>query len=363
MTADANHSSEHHEPGPGLNWGLVIVTYNRQSVLPRAVRHAATQNPPPSEIVIVDASDDWQETKAVVEEVVEQAGITPRFVYEAAEIRSISTQRNQAIKRAEADILFMIDDDSLMFPGCASEVMNIFNHPDAGEVVAMTTALANAAPTGNEDPVPPPAPKQIASTPRKPGVKRRVIEWMRGEYMPVYDTPPPTWNVPDALKTQFGCFERRQLHGARMIIRRAALTDEPFDETLNRYSYLEDSDIGYRIGRKGIILAAPRAKICHLADLSGRIPSKRTALISVTNAVYLTRRNAAKPNRNIRTIQKNALKRIPLELARDWAARRWSAPRARGIFAGLVHSRWIVNTPLSQIEQRYASFQEKLLDR
>lgn len=348
-------------PAPVLTWGLLTATYNRQDVLPRAVRCAVRQDPAPLEIVIIDASDNWAQTRTLVERVLEEEGSSARLVYEEAVVRSSTHQRNQGIDRARADVLFMIDDDSLMHADCARQALAIFGHPEAGSVVGLSALLDMREPDKMPAPAQPASrPPAAPPRPRKRGLKRRVIEWFRGTYLPDYDAPPPPWDVPQSLRDSFGCFPRRRLHGCRMVLRRAALEGYRFNETLTRYAYLEDTDLGFRLGREGMILAAPRARICHLGENTGRIPSRRTAIISITNAAYLTRKHAGNFRTNLNKIRFNAIRRAPLELLRDLAAKRWGAPRFIGIWIGLMQTRWIGSVPIEQLDDRYRDYQDRL---
>ena len=49
-----------------------------------------------------------------------------RWTYVAAARRSSASQRNQGVRLSTADILFLIDDDSLMYPDCAEQIMRIY---------------------------------------------------------------------------------------------------------------------------------------------------------------------------------------------------------------------------------------------
>ena len=60
----------------------------------------------------------------------------------------MARQRNQGIALATADILFLIDDDSLMYPGCAGRIMAIYEADRDGAVAGVQATLA-AAPPGD----------------------------------------------------------------------------------------------------------------------------------------------------------------------------------------------------------------------
>src|SRR5690348_11134774 len=101
-----------------LDWALIICTYQREHILARCLRLAAQQTRPPAEIVIVDASPNWDRTRdeIMVTVVREHPAITWRYVQ--AEVRSSACQRNQGFRLTKSEIVFFFDDDSLMYPDC-----------------------------------------------------------------------------------------------------------------------------------------------------------------------------------------------------------------------------------------------------
>lgn len=357
-----------HTPGsaadtsrPGLTWGLLIATYNRQQVLPRAVRCAVRQDPPPAEVIIVDGSDDWGQTRSQIEQLLEEEGCKARLVYERAEVLSSTTQRNQGIALAQADVLFMIDDDSLMHRGCARAVLDVFGHADAAGVLGACTGLSAIEPDAATHDSDESVQGGKVNKTKKMGLVGRLTKWFIGEYLPHYDNPKPAWRMPESLGNMFGCFTRREIHGARMVFRRSAVQDQRFDDALTRYSYLEDTDLGYRVGREGVLLTIPGAKICHLGEVGGRLPTVRASTISVTNAAFLTCKNAQHPRENLRRLRRHAIRRSLFVLIKDLKRGDWHIPQARGIWAGLIQTRWIASTPKDQLDKRYMTFQEKLL--
>lgn len=62
------------DPRRAENWALCVSTYNRGAMLCDCVRHALASTEPPAEIVIVDASDEWQQNRTSVEAAIAEAG-------------------------------------------------------------------------------------------------------------------------------------------------------------------------------------------------------------------------------------------------------------------------------------------------
>src|SRR5437762_11890391 len=97
-----------------LSWALVVATYERDQILPRCVRLAIEQTRPPAEVIIVDASPNWEKTRDRLLADFAHSRPEIRWVYVSAERPSSTAQRNQGTRLAHSDILFILDDDSLM---------------------------------------------------------------------------------------------------------------------------------------------------------------------------------------------------------------------------------------------------------
>ena len=94
-----------------LTWALVIATYQRAHILPRCLRLAVQQTRLPTEIIVVDSSQNWEETRDAIKAELVSHHPKIRWTYVAAARRSSASQRNQGVRLATADILFLIDDD------------------------------------------------------------------------------------------------------------------------------------------------------------------------------------------------------------------------------------------------------------
>jgi glycosyltransferase involved in cell wall biosynthesis len=104
---------------------VILPTFNRQAVLPRAINSVLAQNEPAFELIVVDdGSTDG--TPALL------AGIAdPRLrVLRNAPNRGGNYARNRGIEIAQAPIVCFLDSDDEYFPGKARRVLEFFdNHP------------------------------------------------------------------------------------------------------------------------------------------------------------------------------------------------------------------------------------------
>jgi len=236
-----------------LSWGLAVATYERQDLLVRCVRQALVQTRPPSEVVIVDSSRGFDENRAAVEAVVAELSPGLRLVFERALRPQQTVQRNQAVALARADVLFMIDDDSLLYPTCAERILEVYERAGAEQVVAVMAEL---------HPTPPDrvaVESEVAEPPRLYfGIASRISAFLKGDFYPPFAT------LPAFPTPEFGPGARwiDTLHGARITVRRAIALAEPFDEALV-FNAHEDRDAGFRFRRHGVLAVVSDPLICH----------------------------------------------------------------------------------------------------
>ncbi len=122
-------------PAAGLTWALVVATKDRIEALRVCVEHAVSQSRPPAEVIIVDASADWQNHRDEIATLAAKSGV-PCTCLQAAR-PSAAFQRNQGIEAATADILFLIDDDSFLYPDAADQVLQLYEADSKGEVAGI----------------------------------------------------------------------------------------------------------------------------------------------------------------------------------------------------------------------------------
>lgn len=357
-------------PENKLTWALAIATINRGDILPKAIRHALHQTCLPIEIVIVDASENWLEIKKVVECELQRSKSTAKLIYVEAVKASSASQRNQAAALASADLLFLFDDDSLMFPDCAERIIEVFRHPDARDFVGACAELSNFEPSHPMATVGLYKTMQANSGGYRETFQNHLndflvifIEYLRGLYLPNYDSPQKEWHISSKVFETFGCIPRRQVHGCRMIFRKSTFAKELFDDSLLRYAYLEDCDFGYRAGRIGPIVLIPHAKICHLEVGVTTARRKFKNTLAVTNAAYLLKKNAQKPVHSIVVLILHAIRRLFLDLLKDISNFDYKLNGVRGTLRGIYYAYKIAFLHEERLAQEYYKLQEKITNQ
>jgi glycosyltransferase involved in cell wall biosynthesis len=248
-----------------LSWGLVVATYNRRDLLVRCVRQALAQTRPPAEIVIVDASTAFEEHESAVRAAVAEHSPTLPVRYERAKRPQQTVQRNQAVQLASSDVLFMIDDDSLMYPACAERIMQVYERPGCEQVVSVMAALHPR----------PPDTALVASEPAEPpsrffGLASQLSTRLKGDFYPDF-AERPHFPIP-ALGP--GVHVTENLHGARITVRREVALREPFDEAL-LFNAHEDRDAAFRFRGLGVLAEVAEPLICHVEAVRDRGAARR----------------------------------------------------------------------------------------
>jgi glycosyltransferase involved in cell wall biosynthesis len=352
-----------------LDWGLVIATYKREAILPRCLRLAAQQTVPPKEIIVVDASPDWEKTRTKIMQELAAKYPTIDWKYVQAKRASSAAQRNQGIDMATADILFLIDDDSLMYPDCVEEVMHIYTHDTTHKVVSIMCSPVSLPPdiqfqTEEKRFSILSKIKVIRSKLRKFVVRqiKRLTNVKDDGFIP-YDFSTPKQTVPDELKNMAVC-PVHCMPGRYMTFRREVIEQVRFEELLVRYAKFEDIEACYRASHVGMMLHALKARIWH-ADASNRVLSRftYTAIWGLNLAVLhrLYSNDLGRSKKHIAKLLWPLL--IDRAIFRDVLTLDWSLPSIRGfLFAFRYHKKIFSMTP-EELRAWYPQFQQTLFDQ
>jgi glycosyltransferase involved in cell wall biosynthesis len=221
----------------------VIPTANRTTILERTLLSLFNQSRQPSQIIIVDASQD-ESTAGMV------SSLPPthasRVIYRKALQKGAAAQRMTGIEVAEESTIFFLDDDLLFEPGCIERMWKGFDFaPNVGAVNAMIT---------NQKYTP-------------PGMLTRIMyRLMSGERQHSFAgrVIGPAWNLlpedRDDLPEYVPC---DWLNTTCTMYRRSALPDPVFLPFFTGYSMMEDLSLSLIIARNYVLLNARTARIFH----------------------------------------------------------------------------------------------------
>lgn len=335
-------------------------------MLERCVICALDQTRPPLEIVIVDASDDWQTNRDRIAAIINDA--VPLH-YLPAPARSSTVQRNTGIAACSADICMLIDDDSLMHSNCAEIIMHIYE-ADLNEEILGIAGVSGASPM------------EIYNVPRKEGSASSGREAaMRGTWLREFlwrelflmgravnfvpyagrvGSKIPDWVAGRGLDL----VPAIELPGCRMTVRRSALMREPFEPAFRSYSPGEDFDISYRLSRIGSICVARSAYIYHHEVASSRIRREQELVLSICNVAYLLRRHSPNLTRDRRRWSVLMYRRLLAEFLKDGLSRRFNFTQLRAAWRAVKISREILFFSVdADLENWYINVQEKILEK
>jgi glycosyltransferase involved in cell wall biosynthesis len=352
------------------SWAVVIPTYQRQTILLRCLHCVAQQTLPPKEIIVIDASSDWETTYQQVMQTLAKQHPLIDWKYLPAQRLSSAAQRNQGIDLATADIVFLIDDDSLMYPDCAQEVIQIYARDTHRQVAGIMPKLAALPPDSQEslksrDNHPQPLLSNLANgikiLPAKCRYFAKRLTKDDDIFIP-YDFAFPQYTLPETL-TGMATHPVAMIHGARMSYRREILTQVRFEETLERYAVNEDNDVCYRASRLGMLLHALPARICHLQTPAGRLTRFTTTALWGLNQVVLHRFHSADLQRFEQRFRKLLWQRLWTQALKDILDRRWTLPSVRGIGFVFRHYQAILAMTPEMLRTEYPAFQQQLINQ
>jgi len=348
-----------------LSWGLVVSTYQREKILPLCLKLAVEQTRKPTEIIIIDASNNWKDTRDKVIADIALRSSDIRWVYTSAEQRGTTLQRNQGLQLAMADVVFLIDDDSLMYPTCAEEIMRVYEADIDGTVKGVQAQLVDN----------PPSDVVISDSKKQTGWSEKWYSnfssftnliWkhlllMNAEVLCIpYDGDFPKHQIP-ALAKKLNVHPVKLFHGCRMTFRRSAILKELFEPLLRYYAITEDMDVSYRVSRHGLLLEAVDAKLHHFHSSTGRLSRYKVSALSGLNQAVCLRKYSNNLKRDKQLFYRLTARRILAEILKDALSRRWSLPQARGLFFVLRHSSKVFTLPDRELAEWYPRFQHEFL--
>jgi GT2 family glycosyltransferase len=233
---------------------IIIPTKNRPNALALAVRSLLAQTVAPLSLVIVDQSPDdesrWRvETELARRASASRTGPCLDYIHDSS-ILGAAAARNRAMAVAEGDIWLFLDDDVCLEPDFIEQLLAVYR--ERPEVTGVSGIITNYA---------------------RASLAYRLWSgcFLRG---PFHDERQRIyWNA-GRLRGSLPIRVHR-FGGGLMSFRAEVIRDNRFDENLDRsfsgVSDGEDVDFCARLGSDALLLIAPRARLQHFHDPSGRL--------------------------------------------------------------------------------------------
>ncbi|MCK4517423.1 glycosyltransferase family 2 protein [Candidatus Babeliales bacterium] len=254
---------------------VIICTRNREPDLLRALRSLQKQTHNPTEIIIVDSSDE-----RLIESVQFQAVFhknnfpSTKLIYQHT-TPGLTRQRNVGIKLASGDVLSFFDDDVELEPEYLEAMNRVFaTKPEyVGGMGSVTNMSAPAS--------------------KKYRLFRKIFLLQR-DYSHGFFTwsgmPTHAYGTKDFKPVQV-------LGGCCMSFQRLALQNHLFDESLGAYAYMEDCDISKRVSNDGPLFFNPDARLAHFHSPVARDRVIENRAMYIKNYSYLFFKNFYPQNR------------------------------------------------------------------
>jgi GT2 family glycosyltransferase len=293
------------QPDAALRLGVVIPTRNRQQDLVPTVRAWLAQEAPIHEVVIVE-SGDLSKTR----EIMEQEGLLAR-VRLVESLSGLPRQRNVGFRYAEADILFLSDDDLTPEPRFAGVLAKHFGRDGNGQLGAVAGRIDDCT--------------------RLPGRLGQIVRSLFGlSRIGVEGRMQPSGFGIFPLARTEGVIPVEVLPGTCLAVRRSVYPEYSFDEMLEGYALMEDVDFTFRLGRRYGMLYDPSVTAVHHAAPAGRHSRRDYCAMMVVNYRYLFEKN-----RVLERFSRPAYWRALIGLVVYWGILRGIQERSLAPFQGL----------------------------
>lgn len=252
--------------GNKINLALIIATKDRPEDLRRTLESLDRQTTAVDQLIVVDGGD------IPIEKVVRSfPGLNINYL--VCKPPSAARQRNMGFHavRHEIPLIGYLDDDIVMEPSALSNMLSFWRSAPA-DVGGAAFNMMNQPPL-------------FAG-----GLKKLPLTEKLGLYS--------SWNgqvLPSGFHTMIAFLKEdtfvRWLPTTAVVYRREALTNEALDVWFEGYSYLEDLDLSYRIGKKYWLAVVARARYNHFPGLAGRGSAIAFGKREVLNRLYFVKKN------------------------------------------------------------------------
>jgi len=273
-----------------LRYSVVIATRNRLSALRLSVPRMLSQSRPPTQLIVVDSSDEHGPVATALQELCQQSPV--KLIVRHSE-RGASIQRNIGLDFVETPVVFFPDDDSIFFPGTAQEIIETYERDTTGSIAAVCAAESATPP---EDFLVVKTNYKMSKLDRLRARVQRYRSRLEQCFFPdpgailgrsLFHTFPL-----DPQQVQSNVTPVAWMTGFRMTFRTDVIQRFKFDINLTRYSLFEDRAASYKAWQMGAVVGARNAKIYHYRSPEKRDNGRRMGAQQLLNLAYVIASNS-----------------------------------------------------------------------
>ncbi len=145
--------------------------------------------------------------------------------------------------------------------------------------------------------------------------------------------------------------------GSSMTFRRSVFATERFNELLKRYAAGEDQDLSYRVSRRGLLVNAVDAQLCHLEITGGRLSLFQVTVLAALNPAVLQQYHASDLKKINRKWQAILWRLLVINFLKDLSAKKFKFQTTRAIIYSLAKLPSIYRRQGDELASWYTEFQ------
>lgn len=345
-----------------LDFDIVIVTRNRQDYLKLSIPLMLTQTRLPANFIVIDSSDDHEETKRVVEGIFASSSVRCALYIERSDT-GITLQRNVGMRFVRSPIVFFPDDDALWFTGVAESIMRVYER-DTECFIGAVCAL--------ESRKPPPGIFDNIDLTRKMTLKDRVQQSIFSQTRHLEETvfPDPLFvegyarlrnkTLPQWLASE-EAFPVGLMTGFRMTFRTDLIKNIRFDEVLGQHCLFEDRDASLGVLKHRAIVCARRAMVFHYRAPEKRANGFEWGMSHILNRAYLVSKHSQPGSLARLRMKRYGFYKLARYLMQATSSYGWE--RFVGAWWAFRLSPRLYEVPLDEIPNTYQKLRQLCLSR
>lgn len=340
-----------------LDYDIVMATRNRPDAVALSLPLILRQTRLPARIVIVDSSEDPEPIETLARKAADDVSCPVDYLRAEA---GLTHQRNVGLRRCASAVVIFPDDDSLLYPDAAEEMMAVYEADTEGRIAGVCARPMDRPPPETEGDLGSHDAEQLTA-PRSAlrRVRQKIKEALgfTNPFLAVGWRLNGQQHAPEWLASR-DTAPVPYMTGFRMSFRRAAIAGDGFDETLRKYGWFEDVDASFTAMRHGLVVVANRARIYHHRTAARRDDGHRMGLWAILNRGYVVMKHV-RANPTVFPDPRREARRLDLYcraramayrlLARDG----YDRDRARGAADALRQLKALTDAPAADLAAVY----------